>query len=277
MNDWGASSQPAPCRTVLAGYETRHRFEFRDRRGGSEETRGLPLIAQAVSILCCRPSLPGPVMLELALHAFVTFMVVLDPLGLLPIFASLTQGTPLPYRRRMALKGVIIGTLVLLVFAISGRHLLELLGIGLAAFRIAGGVMLFLIALEMLFEKRTARRSRTASELKQVEHDRSATAAAQPEDISVFPIAIPLLAGPGAITAVMLLMGQHSGDTAAQVMILIVLLAIMTLALVLFLQADRLERLLGETLSTVLSRLLGILLGALAVQFVLDGIHQALL
>ena len=215
-------------------------------------------------------------MLELGLNAFITFMVVIDPLGLLPIFVSLTQGMAPGHRRLMAFKGVAIGAAILLVFAVAGRGLLESLGIGLPAFRIAGGVMLFLIALEMVFEKRTERRSRTAADFKQAGHDRHPPYPEQPDDVSVFPIAIPLLAGPGAITAVLLLMGQHHERAGARLLVLGVMLAVLALALVLFLQASRLERLLGETLTTVVSRLLGILLAALAVQYILDGVRQAL-
>ena len=206
-------------------------------------------------------------MAELTLHAFATFMVVVDPLGLLPIFLSLTQGTPAAHRRAMAIKGTLIGGVILIVFALAGDTLLALLGIGLPAFRIAGGIMLFLIALEMVFEKRAARRSKSAEDFAQHQ---------PPEDISVFPVAIPLLAGPGAITAVILLMGQHSGDTAAQTVIMAVLIFVLLLSLVLFLMAQPLERLLGPTITHVITRLLGIVLAALAVQYVIDGVQNAI-
>jgi multiple antibiotic resistance protein len=139
-------------------------------------------------------------MLDVALHAFTTLFVVIDPLGLVPVLLALTIGVAAAERRRMALKGTLIAAVILLGFALFGEPLLRLLGIGLPAFRTAGGVMLLLIALEMVFERRTDRRSRSADELKSV---------GGPDDISVFPLAIPLLSGPGAITSIMLLMARR--------------------------------------------------------------------
>lgn len=205
-------------------------------------------------------------MLDVVLHAFTTLFVVIDPLGLLPILLGLTAGMVATERRRVALRGTLIATLILLAFALVGDALLGLLGIGLPAFRTAGGVMLLLIALEMVFERRTARRSRSADELRDVGgHD----------DVSVFPLAIPLLAGPGAITSIMLLMARYEGDLVAQAIVLVVLLAVMALCVAIFLFIEPLERLLGATLTHVVSRLLGILLAALAVQYILDGLRNA--
>jgi multiple antibiotic resistance protein len=205
-------------------------------------------------------------MLDVILHAFTTLFVVIDPLGLVPVLLALTAGMPAAERRRMALKGALIAGVILLAFALFGDTLLGLLGIGLPAFRTAGGVMLLLIALEMVFERRADRRSRSADELRDVGgHD----------DISVFPLAIPLLSGPGAIASIMLLMARFEGDLRAQALVIVVLLAVILLCIVIFLFVEPLERLLGPTLTHVISRLLGILLAALAVQYIFDGISAA--
>jgi multiple antibiotic resistance protein len=205
-------------------------------------------------------------MLDVALHAFTTLFVVIDPPGLLPVLIGLTAGMAAGLRRRMALKGVLIAGVILLGFAFAGDSLITLLGIGLPAFRVAGGGMLLVIALEMVFERRTNRRSRSAEEMKDV---------GGPDDISVFPLAIPLLAGPGAITSVMLLMARYEGDLAAQATVVAALMTVLVLCVVVFLFIDPLERLLGATLTHVISRLLGILLAALAVQYILDGLRNA--
>jgi multiple antibiotic resistance protein len=205
-------------------------------------------------------------MLDVALHAFTTLFVVIDPLGLVPVLVALTIGVAAAERRRMALRGTLVAGVILLGFALVGDPLLRLLGIGMPAFRIAGGIMLLWIALEMVFARRTDRRSRSADALRAV---------GGPDDISVFPLAIPLLAGPGAITSIMLLMARHEGDLAAQAIVIAVLLVVMALCVVIFLFVEPLERLLGPTLAHVVSRLLGILLAALAVQYILDGLRNA--
>lgn len=207
-------------------------------------------------------------MIDLVLQAAATLLVVIDPVGMLPLFLGLTVGFDPADRRRMALKGTAIAALVLLAFALLGDPLLSLLGIGLPAFRIAGGLMLLSIATEMVFERRNDRRGRSAKEM-------AAEGKPVVDDISVFPLAIPLLSGPGAITSVLLLMGSHQGEPLAQAAIIGVLILVMALCAVVFLLAQPLERLLGATLTAVISRLLGILLAALAVQYVLDGIIAA--
>ena len=207
-------------------------------------------------------------MLEVAVTAFATLFVVIDPLGNLPIFVALTAGESAAHKRHMAIKGVGIAALVFVFFALVGGRLLDLLGIGLPAFRTAGGLMLLVIAFEMVFEKRNPRRSRTA--------DRMA-AESGPRDISVFPIAIPLVSGPGAITSLVLLLGRYAGDATSQTIVLLMLGAVLLVSAVLFLLADGIERALGDTLIDVITRLLGILLAALAVQFLFDGIHGGLL
>jgi multiple antibiotic resistance protein len=205
-------------------------------------------------------------MLDIVLQAFTTLFVVIDPPGLVPVLLALTPGVKAAERRRMALKGTAIATLILLGFALVGERLLGVLGISLPALRTAGGLMLLLIALEMVFERRTERRSRSADELRAV---------GGADDISVFPLAIPLLAGPGAITSVILLMARHDGDLVAQGAVIAVLLAVMASCIGFFALIEPLARLLGATMTHVISRLLGILLGALAIQYVFDGLRNA--
>jgi multiple antibiotic resistance protein len=207
-------------------------------------------------------------MQDVVLQAFATLFVVIDPVGMLPLFLGLTAGMDRAERRRLALKGTLIAALVLLAFALAGDPLLALLGIGLPAFRIAGGLMLLSIASEMVFERRNDRRGRSARELA-AEH-RPPT-----DDIAVFPLAIPLLSGPGAITSMLLLMGHHAGDGHAQAAVIGVMVLVLGLCALVFLLAEPLEQLIGMTLTAVISRLLGIILAALAVQHILDGVITA--
>ncbi len=204
-------------------------------------------------------------MIELFVSSFITFFVVIDPPGCAPIFAGLTSGTSAVHRRVMAMRAVGVAALILLGFALFGEALLGALGISLNAFRIAGGIMLFLIALEMVFEKRTERREDRAEKVK----------AAEPADISIFPMAMPMIAGPGSIASVMLLMSQNDGIERTAT-VLAAMLAILALTLVALLAAGPLMRLVGARIEAVVSRLLGVLLGALAVQFVIDGIRASL-
>ncbi|HEY0115830.1 MAG TPA: MarC family protein [Allosphingosinicella sp.] len=206
-------------------------------------------------------------MIELFVSAFVTFFVVIDPPGCAPIFASLTQGTTAAHRRSMALRSVLIAAGILLFFAVLGEALLQALGVSLHAFKIAGGIMLFLIALEMVFEKRQERRSSRAEEVKK---DGAA------EDISVFPMGIPMIAGPGSIASVMLMMSRYEGLTATFV-VLGALAANLLLTLLALLAAGPLMRLIGYKMEGMITRLLGVILAALAVQFVLDGVKATLI
>jgi multiple antibiotic resistance protein len=199
---------------------------------------------------------------ELFLSAFVTFFVVIDPPGCAPIFAGLTSGADAAHRRSMALRSVAIAAAILLFFALLGEDLLEKLGITLAAFRIAGGIMLFLIALEMVFERRTARREHRAQEV---------SASPEAEDISVFPMAIPMIAGPGSIASAMLLMARSNG-LAESLTVIAALGAILLLTLLALLAAGPLMRLVGHKVEAMITRLLGVILAALAAQFVIDGI-----
>lgn len=204
-------------------------------------------------------------MIELFISAFVTFFVVIDPPGCAPIFAGLTTGVSAVHRRAMAVRAVVVAAVILLGFALFGEVLLRALGISLNSFRIAGGIMLFLIALEMVFEKRTERREDRAEKIK----------ADEVTDISIFPMAMPMIAGPGSIASVMLLMSQSQG-TERTLVVLAAMFAILLLTLAALLAAGPLMRLVGAKIEAVVSRLLGVLLGALAVQFVIDGIRASL-
>jgi multiple antibiotic resistance protein len=205
-------------------------------------------------------------MIALFLSAFITLFVVIDPPGCAPIFAGLTAGYAPERARGSAIRACIIASLILLVFALFGQKLLDGLHVGLDAFRIAGGLMLFLIALDMVFEKRTQRRETRAEKVK-----------TEPvhEDIAVFPMAMPMIAGPGSIATVMLLMARAQSWTESG-MILAALLAVMALMLVSLIAAGPLMRLLGPHVEGVITRVLGVLLAALAVQYVIDGVKGAL-
>ncbi|MEE4187750.1 MAG: MarC family protein [Roseobacter sp.] len=190
--------------------------------------------------------------------AFATMFVVIDPIGLAPLFVALTQGMTDAARRRIAFRATAMAVLILLAFAAFGEALLSFIGISMPAFRVAGGILLFLTALEMLFERRTKRREDQSGE-------------EENDDPSVFPLAIPLIAGPGSIASVILLMGQRPG-LEGSLMVLGVTGVVMVIVLGLFMIAGPLERALGRTGVTVVTRLLGMLLAALSVQFVLDGL-----
>jgi multiple antibiotic resistance protein len=204
-------------------------------------------------------------MIELYLSALVTFFVVIDPPGCAPIYAGLTKGATPAARRAMAIRAVIVAAIILFVFAAIGESILHALGVELPAFSIAGGIMLFLIALEMVFEKRTERRE-----------DRAAKVASTPEveDVSIFPMAMPMIAGPGSIASVMLTMSRNHGFQNVAV-VLAALATILLLTLLALLAAGPLMRLLGARVESVITRILGVLLGALAVQFVIDGLSKA--
>ena len=204
--------------------------------------------------------------LEFLISALVTLAVVVDPLGLVPAFVAITQGLPEPSRRSVALRACLIAAAILAGSALIGDWLLRTLSITLPAFRIAGGLLLFSIASEMVFGVRTVRQSRQAEEAIE-EHVRN---------IAAFPLAIPLMAGPGAITATVLLAGRAGGDPLRLGALFGVVALVMALCFVAFMLAARIAKLLGTTANVVLSRLLGVLLAALAVQFVIDGVRAAL-
>ncbi|WP_299614459.1 MarC family protein [uncultured Tateyamaria sp.] len=192
--------------------------------------------------------------------AFVTMFVVIDPIGLAPLFVALTQGVPERQRRAIAVRACAIGMIILIVFALFGEAVLGFIGISMPAFRVAGGILLFLTALDMLFERRTKRREDQSED---TDH----------EDPSVFPLAIPLISGPGSIASVILLTGQKPGVEGLALVLAITAL-VLCVCFVLFLASSLLERALGKTGITVVTRLLGMLLAALSVQFVLDGLRN---
>ncbi len=204
-------------------------------------------------------------MTELFISAFITFFVVIDPPGCAPIYASLTGNASSAQRRVMAIRAIIVATLILVVFAAFGEQLLSALGISLDSFRIAGGIMLFIIALEMVFEKRTERRENRAQDI----IDKP-----EIEDVSIFPMAMPMIAGPGSIAALMLLVSKHDG-VESTIAIMSALGAVLLLTLGGLLLAGPLMRLLGRNVEAVITRVLGVLLGALAVQFVVDGLNAS--
>lgn len=191
--------------------------------------------------------------------ALVTLFVVIDPIGIAPLFLALTTGMTPAQRRRIALRAVSVAGGVLALFAFFGEALLGFVGISMAAFRIAGGILLFLTALDMLFERRTKRR-----EDRTEEEDPS-------NDPSVFPLAIPLIAGPGAIASVILLIGEKPGPEGLVMVLGITALVLIGMVLILM-ASSYLDRLIGKTGIDVITRILGMLLAALSVQFVLDGL-----
>ena len=198
--------------------------------------------------------------------AFVTLFVVIDPVGLTPIFVAITRGMTAAQRRAVALRACVIAVLLLIAFGLLGEQILAFIGISMPAFKIAGGLLLFLTALDMLFERRTERREGKAGEGDTPPPD---------ADPSVFPLAMPLIAGPGAMTAMILLTGQASaqgGGWAGVLAVHVVMLAVVAAVWLLFLAATPLERGLGRTGVVVITRLLGMLLAALSVQFVIDGL-----
>ncbi|WP_375265324.1 MarC family protein [Planktotalea sp.] len=193
--------------------------------------------------------------------SFVTLFVIIDPIGLTPLFVALTQGMTVKQRRAIAIRATLTSAGILALFAVFGEALLGFIGISMAAFKIAGGILLLLTALDMLFQRRSKRREDTAEE----EDDL--------DDPSVFPLAIPLIAGPGSIATVILLAGTHLGFTGLGLSLAVMLL-VLTVTFIFFEAATPLERLLGKTGINVVSRLLGMLLAALAVQFMLNGLQD---
>lgn len=191
--------------------------------------------------------------------AFATLFVVIDPPGLVPLFIALTQGMTPVQRRRMALRACVIATLLLAMFGVAGETVLGFIGISMSAFRIAGGMLLFFTAFDMLFERRTQRR--------EGQH-------AEPDhDPSVFPLATPLIAGPGAIASMILLTGQAGGGWLGTLAVQGLMTAMMAATFVFLLAAPPIERMMGRTGVVVVTRLLGMLLAALSVQFVIDGVR----
>ncbi len=204
--------------------------------------------------------------IEFLISALVTLLVVVDPVGLVPSFVAITHALPQHARRSVALRASVIATIILAGTALAGDWLLRTLSITLPAFRIAGGLLLFSIASEMVFGVRIERQSQQAEQAIE-EHVRN---------IAAFPLAIPLMAGPGAITATVLLAGRSEGDPLRLILLLAVIAVVLTICFGVFVVAMPILRLLGTTANTVMSRLLGVLLAALAVQYVIDGVRAAL-
>lgn len=202
-------------------------------------------------------------MLETALVAFTTLFATIGPVDVAALFAVLTKHTPAAQRRAFAIKGVLIATAILLVFAVFGEMALERLGITLAAMRTAGGILLLLIAIDMVFARSSGSSTTTDDETDEAKHK---------QDISVFPLATPLIAGPGSMGAVVLLTAEAQGDPVKWSITVGGLLAVLLLCFALLMMAGQVQRLLGVTGLNVISRVVGVLLAALSVQFIFDGL-----
>ncbi len=198
--------------------------------------------------------------------ALVTLLVTLDPPGLAPVFIGLTLGMTNAAKREVALRACLIAFAILAAFAFGGRAVMDALGISIPAFRVAGGLLLFYIAFDMVFALKAERKSELASDAVSIDHIR---------DVAAFPLAIPLMAGPGSITATMLLAGRAGGDPLELAGLMATVALVMAAIFVVFLVAERVSRLLGTTGNVVLTRMLGVVLAALAVQFVIDGALSA--
>ena len=206
-------------------------------------------------------------MIEQLIKFFVVFFVVVDPLSLIPLFAGLTQGASARYKKKMAGKASVIALVICVLFALAGARFLGLMGISLSAFRIAGGTLLFLIALDMVFARPSGTRS-TSSEQEE---------AKRREDISVFPLAFPFIAGPGALATILLAVGEVDAKPLLFAGFLGVVGLVLIVCWVLMLATPRLMKVLGVTGANVVSRLSGVILAALAVQFIVDGIRGSFL
>ena len=205
--------------------------------------------------------------MELLLHTFVTLFVVLDPVGIAPMFVALVHSDDEAYQKKMAIRSTLIASGILLIFFFIGDALLKLLGIGLPAFRIAGGALLFLLSIDMIFARHSGLRSTTIREQREAESK---------DDISVFPLAFPLIAGPGALTTVLLM--STSLETPSIILgMLAILFIVLLITLISLLYSVKITRLLGETGTNVISRLFGLILAALAAQYIVDGIRAAFL
>jgi len=198
--------------------------------------------------------------------ALVTLLVTLDPPGLAPVFIGLTLGMTPAGKREVGLRASVIAFVILAFFALGGRFVLEALGVTIPAFRIAGGLLLFYIAFDMVFALKAERRSEIVTDAMAIDHIRN---------VAAFPLAIPLMAGPGSITATMLLADRASGDWLTLAGLLAIVAVAMAVSYVAFLAAERISGLLGTTGNIVATRMLGVVLAALAVQFALDGAAQA--
>jgi multiple antibiotic resistance protein len=202
-------------------------------------------------------------MFEFAMTVFATLFVIVDPIGQVPIFMALTHRQAAGLRKQTAFRAIVLAGMIMLGFALTGEHFLRLLGITLPAFRIAGGILLLLVSIDMILARQSGIRSATEEETEEAE---------ERKDVAVIPLAIPLIAGPGAITSVILLMGQAGSDLVLQGLVLVLIVVVLLICLTALLFASRLMGLLGVTGVNVVGRLAGIILAALAVQFLIDGI-----
>ena len=199
-------------------------------------------------------------MLEIFLQYFVLYFVVIDPIGTTPLFLVVTKGLNAKNKNKVAFEGVLIATIVLLFFAFFGNYVLKYLGISFPAFTIAGGVILFLIALEMLFDIRSERKKRSINDKR--------------DKISIFPIAIPLLAGPAAITSVILTISQAEGSYSLLIINIICLISVMLVSFVILRVFTKFQKFINEKIINIFSRVIGIILAALSIQYILDGIKS---
>jgi multiple antibiotic resistance protein len=204
-------------------------------------------------------------LIELFGSALVTFLVIIDPPGCAPIFASLTRGTSAAHRRAMAIRSSLIAWAILMFFALLGRQMLHALGISLASFRIAGGILLFYIAVEMVFERRTERREKRAESIE---------GTPEAEDISVFPMAMPMITGPGSIASAMLWVSRAENPFHVAV-VLAAITVVILITMVTLLASGPMMRLIGDKVEAAITRILGVILAALAAQFVIDGLKQS--
>jgi multiple antibiotic resistance protein len=199
-------------------------------------------------------------MLEIFFQTFVLYFVVIDPLAAAPLFLIVTQGLKVKNKLRTAFEATLIATLILIFFAILGNFILSYLQISLSAFTIAGGIILFLISLEMLFDKRSQRKE------DKIKESSAAT--------SVFPLAIPLLAGPAAITSVIVSVAGMGGDLLSQAAGMLALILVMVLTFISFYVVSKSSKIINKKVTSVISRVIGIILAGLSVQFILDGIQK---
>ena len=205
-------------------------------------------------------------MIEQLVKTFVVFFLVIEPVSLVPTFGALTRGGEPGYRRKMAYKSIAVSALIFVLFAMAGDYVLQVLGVTVNAFKIAGGLLLFLLAVDMVFARQSGLRSTTVREQDEARYR---------EDISVFPMAFPLIAGPGALATLLLFVVDTRGQPLALLSLLGIIAAVLALTLVLLLATNQVMRVMGVTGANVISRLLGVVLAALAVQYVLDGMQHA--
>ena len=205
-------------------------------------------------------------MLETIALALATFFATIGPLDVAPMFAALTARQNPEQRRATAVRAILVATIILLAFALAGEVVLASLGISLAALRTSGGILLLLIAIDMAFARSSGGISTTEDEQRE---------ANTRTDVSIFPIAMPLIAGPGAMGAAILLMADQRGDPSGQAIVIGALLAILFITFIAFLLASKIQQLLGLTGMHVVTRIMGVLLAALAVQFIFDGVEQS--